>query len=100
MFFKLYPDYIASVISEIEHVNDCAVVCISDPDCKYIPAAFIVGDGTPHVQIREHILRCCAARMASQNIPKKLIFVDKLPVTPAGKVDYRALERMAADERQ
>lgn len=100
MFFKLYPDYITSVISEIEHVNDCAVVCISDPDCKYIPAAFIVGDGTPHVQIREHILRCCAARMASHNIPKKLIFMDKLPVTPAGKVDYRALERMAADERQ
>ena len=100
MFFKLYPDYITSVISEIEHVNDCAVVCISDPDCKYIPAAFIVGDGTPHVQIREHILRCCAVRMASHNIPKKLIFVDKLPVTPAGKVDYRALERMAADERQ
>lgn len=38
--------------------------------------------------------------MASHNIPKKLIFVDKLPVTPAGKVDYRALERMAADKRQ
>lgn len=38
--------------------------------------------------------------MASHNIPKKLIFVDKLPVTHTGKVDYRALERMAADERQ
>lgn len=97
MFFKLYPDYIASVISEAEHVKDCAVVCISDPDYKYIPVAFVVGDRTPHEQLGAQIRSHCAAHMASHNIPKKLIFLDKLPVTPAGKTDFRALERRAAE---
>ena len=98
MFFKLYPDYIENVISGEEHVKACAVACISDPDYKYIPVAFVVGDGTPHAQLRDGILRRCADQMSSHNSPKKLIFVDKLPVTPAGKTDYRALERMAAED--
>ena len=39
-----------------------------------------------------------AEKIPTFAMPKKYVFCDALPLTPVGKVDFRALERMAAEE--
>lgn len=37
----------------------------------------------------------CKGSLAERALPDKIIFVDELPLTFLGKVDYRALEKEA-----
>lgn len=38
--------------------------------------------------------------LPTHEIPQDIIFLDSMPTTPSGKVDYRTLERMAAGESE
>ena len=94
----MFPDYVAGLISEVPIVKDCSVVCIDDPEYKSIAVAFVVlkdeiDDKTAKNLILEHIEDV----LPIYSIPKKICFIDVIPLTPIGKVDYRALEKVAED---
>lgn len=63
------------------------------------PVAFVVLRGSLDNQqiVRSVLLETCAEELAECAIPAEISFVGQLPLTAAGKVDYRALERMALD---
>ncbi len=42
--------------------------------------------------VRNHILAYCNDNLPDYQVPEIIEFVDELPRTPRGKVDYRALE--------
>jgi len=40
----------------------------------------------------------CAETLSTHKIPRRFIFIDRLPVDARGKIDRRALQRLAADQ--
>ena len=94
--FKIFPDYVGSVIDEVDSVYESAVVCIEDPDYRYIAIAFAVlkPDAT-EAETRERITEHMAEKLPAHCIPKALFFRDSLPLTGIGKVDFNLLEEEA-----
>ena len=45
-----------------------------------------------NVLLAEAILAYCRERLAKYKVPKRVVFVDALPLTGAGKVDKRTLQ--------
>ena len=96
--FKIFPDYIASVVSEIGSVKDCAVVCIEDSNYKSIAIAYVIlKDHADEMSVRAEIISHMKDCLPKHSVPKKICFVDTFPLTPIGKVDYRALEKEAEE---
>lgn len=77
----------------------CAVVGRTVGESEAEPATFVVLRGSLDNQqiVRSVLLETCAEELAECAIPAEISFVGQLPLTAAGKVDYRALERMALD---
>jgi acyl-CoA synthetase (AMP-forming)/AMP-acid ligase II len=44
------------------------------------------------------IRRFCSARLASYKIPRRIIFLDQLPITARGKVDRAALDALVRNQ--
>lgn len=95
---KIYPIDIETKILEHSAVNSCTVVGTKDP--KHIqgdiPVAFIVLKGKrTDVGAQEQIKAFCEHNIIDYAVPQKFYFVDALPLTRNGKVDFCALEKVA-----
>ena len=55
-----------------------------------VSACLVAGKGLT----REAVLAACRARLASYKIPRRIEFVDAIPLTSRGKTDRQALERL------
>ncbi len=96
--FKIYPEAVEKVIAQHSAVNMCAVVGSLVPDLGIMPVAFVVmnqGVIDPKDSIADEIMDLCKEDLAERAVPDKIVFVDELPLTSLGKVDYRALEKEA-----
>ena len=94
---KIYPEIIEAVVSGSDGIKECAVIGRRIGDNEAEPVAFAVAETktVSEERIAEKILLNCKHVLAPHIVPTEIIFIDFLPVTPAGKVDYRALEEMA-----
>lgn len=99
---KVYPSQIEEVISSDPAVKDCAVVGVPNEERGFLPVAFIKlkGKCQRDETVSENIYRICRENLKANSQPHELFFVEEFPHTRAGKVDYRALERMAAEGKQ
>lgn len=92
--YKVYPTHMEKIIDSVSGVNECAVV--SKPDSEHLktPVAFVVSnnENTEYKQIQNEIFSLCEKELPQYAQPSKIMFVDELPLTPIGKVDYRKLE--------
>lgn len=92
--YKVFPNMIEKVLEENENVlQSCVVGAYSDAD--QVLRAFIAVSKENLVQTAEieQVLRQhCKEKLPSYARPKFYEFKEKLPLTPAGKVDYRTLE--------
>lgn len=96
---NVWPSQIENVITKHTDVSDCAVVGLPNPENKNgkIPTAFIVvKDGIDtNEQLIENIDQFCKQRLPERDVAMAYRFIEKLPLTLVGKVDYRALEKKA-----
>ena len=62
----------------------------------YLPAVFIVPneENINNDEIEEKIKNACKQRLPEYSLPKEYYFIDSLPLTPIGKVDYLKLENL------
>ena len=95
--FKIFPSMIENVISKHPAVSGCSVVGCADKDHVQgrLPLAYIVlkGDcGKKKKQIVRELRGMCADELPEYVLPVGYKFIDKLPLTPVGKVDYLTLE--------
>lgn len=94
--FKLFPDYVAKVIEELPNIKQCVIVCIDDPDYKSIPIAFaVMKDYGNREIVKAAIVAHVSEVLPVYCVPKRIIFLDEIPMTPIGKIDYRVLEEAA-----
>lgn len=62
-----------------------------------MPIAYVVpAPSADRSSIEEQLGRLCEKELHGNAVPYAYHFLDKLQTTPAGKVDYRTLEQMAA----
>lgn len=96
--YRVYPMAIERVIDTHPAVRQCAVVGKPDGDRGFLVIAYIVlNDGTP-ASVQPQLEALCQKELPAPSQPYAYRFVEKLPVTGAGKVDFRALEQAEAKQ--
>ena len=98
--FKVFPSQIENVLSKSNSVNACCVVGVSDHKHSQgqLPIAFVVrNDGVNDEQVKMELFEMCKKELPEYAQPIDFVFVDALPLTPIGKIDYRALEKQAEE---
>ncbi|MBE6752085.1 MAG: acyl--CoA ligase [Ruminococcaceae bacterium] len=95
---KIFPMLVEGALKKSQYVSECSVVGRKRKNSDYYEAvAFIVknSDTTDTNVILEDISKQCDENVPTYMIPAEYCFVDELPHTPVGKVDFRALEKEA-----
>ena len=87
--FNVSPNEIEDTISNMEGVVQVGVVGIPDEKMGEAPAAFIVRADDSVTE--EMVIEACRAGLTNYKIPKRVQFVDEVPVTLSGKVLRRHL---------
>lgn len=96
--FKVFPNLVEGVILTVDGVKNCSVVGMK-PNKELtgqVPVAYIVADNSIG-NILEIVDTKCKESLAPHCVPVRYNIINSLPLTPAGKVDYRALEKMAEE---
>lgn len=96
---NVWPSQIEAVIAQHPGVDQCAVVGLPVPGVLNgkTPTAFIVvKPGTEKTrQLLNDIEAFSKEHMPERDTASVFRFIDNIPMTPVGKVDYRALEETA-----
>lgn len=90
--YKIPPAKVESVISEHEQVVDVCVVCASDGNNKVLKAFVVKKDGADGEALISELRASCEKQLPDNMRPYFYEFCTEFPRTPAGKIDYRALE--------
>ena len=93
---KVFPINLEGLINALEGVRNCSVVGVNDMDHSQgqYPLAiveFAEGMVNTDAECRE-IFKLCDENVEERGKPVAVIAVDKIPLTPFGKNDYRTLE--------
>lgn len=103
--FKVFPPAIEQVIESHHAVKACCVVGVQDPDHAHgkLPAAYVtlkrnITESTQ--KILEELQTLCEKSLAEYAKPVRFEYVSEFPLTPIGKVDFRALEELAKEKQR
>lgn len=93
---KMYPDRIEKVVSTHPAVDICCAVGMPDLIRNLIPKVYVVvKDGIKDTDtLTEEIITICRETLPDYMVPEHIEYLDSLPRTDRGKIDYRALENM------
>ncbi|MBP3855113.1 MAG: acyl--CoA ligase [Ruminiclostridium sp.] len=96
---RVYPMRIEEELSKSKYVERCAVVGKKDDIVAYRSIAFIIlKDKSANTEtVKSSLEKLSRDNLPESHIPDKYIFVDEFPLTRAGKVDYRTLEKIAEE---
>lgn len=94
---KVFSLFVEKVIMQHPNVRSCVVVPIDDPVEHQVPVAFILPrqNIVPDEIMLNEIMAFCKVKLDRYHCPKKYYWLDEIPLTRVGKVDYRALEKEA-----
>ena len=100
--YKLFPQRIEELIQSHNNVENCGVIIIEDDKRINISVAFVT---TKDKTIERKKLCTDLFRITRQELPEHeqpvdIIVIDKMPLTPSGKIDYRTLESMVERNRK
>lgn len=97
--YRIYPMAIEETICCCPGVAHCGVVGLPDKEKGYLPVAFVVPEDrdTDQGALRREILALARRELNGVSQPQAIHFLDSLPTTRAGKVDFAALEKLAQE---
>lgn len=89
---KVHPAEVERVLRTMNGVDDVCVIAAPDPRRgQQILACIISRQLSSALEVRQF----CAARLAPHKVPRAIIFLPSLPVTPRGKIDRAQLLTLA-----
>ena len=91
---NIYPGDIEKVLLECNGVSDAAVIGTPSREFGEELAAFVVSASGV---TRDSLVAHCKAKLAPYKVPRRVLFIDKLPRNSSGKIIKADLERIAAD---
>ena len=96
--FKIYPAHVEKLIMHNPAIKQCAVVGIKDDEELNIPVAnIVIKDEYKNLpNIEENLIIQLDAEIL-KTFPEYTVmagynFIDEMPLTPIGKIDYKTLE--------
>ncbi len=98
--FKVFPSQIEKTITKDKNVVSCCVVGVDDKDQSQgkLPVVYAVLVGNANKStVKAELRKLCESELPEYAQPVDFVFIDEMPLTPIGKVDYRALEKMAEE---
>ena len=100
--FKVFPTLIENVLLTHSSIDSCCVVGIADTEHSQgkLPIVYLVlkDDKKENGEvIKQQLMDLCKRELPEYAQPVGYIFHDSLPLTPIGKIDYRALEQEIAE---
>ena len=92
--FKVFAAEVEAVILKHSNIANCAVVAIPDDVKGYIEKAFVVlkDKSADADKVLAEVVKNCTDGLFDYEVPELFEFIDTMPLTGMGKVDYRALE--------
>ena len=94
---KIFPTFIENVLGKHPDVISCAVVGVRDRDHAQGQSSHAVVQlkqtGRPVVEVKQELYDLMDAEIESSVIPKTMEFLDEMPHTGMGKIDYLKLAR-------
>ena len=90
--FKVFPNEIEDVISQMMGVRECAVIGAPHRKLGEIVTAYIVKENQHLTEAQ--VIQHCKDLMTSYKRPRKIIFVHELPKSNVGKILRRELRKL------
>ena len=87
--YKVFPNEIEEVISQMPGVRECAVIGLSHRKLGEIVKAYIVKDNPELTEAQ--VIQYCKEQMTSYKRPRKIAFIDEMPKSNVGKILRRHL---------
>lgn len=78
-------------------IKAAAVVGLPDARLAEVPVAYVVADAAAKLT-EESVIAACRGKIASFKIPRRVVFVESLPMTASGKVQRYLLKERAQKE--
>lgn len=98
---KIFPMPVEDTLRKLDCVRECSVVGRKRKGSDYFEAvAFIVKEKGDDKEVCRAAAEQCAAYVPEYMVPAQYLFLNELPHTPIGKVDFRALEKLAQEAQE
>lgn len=98
---KIFPTPVEDALRKLDCIRECSVVGRKRKDSDFFEAvAFIVKEKGGDEEVRRVAAEQCAAHVPEYMVPAQYLFLDDLPHTPIGKVDFRILEKQAQEAQR
>jgi len=93
--FNVYPAQVEAVLRKHPAVLDACVIGVPDPQqVERVKACVVLRDrARAGPELAEAIIAHCREQLIKWSCPREVEFVDALPLTKVGKIDYRELVR-------
>ncbi|RPJ09175.1 MAG: amino acid adenylation domain-containing protein [Spirochaetaceae bacterium] len=95
--FRIELDDVAGALAELPEIEDAVVIVKEGPSGEKSLVAFVVPDSRHMDTSREQVLGRLKEKLPHYMIPKALVFIDRIPFTPNGKLDRTALLSIPAE---
>ncbi|MBV9281912.1 MAG: acyl-CoA synthetase [Chloroflexi bacterium] len=93
---KVFPEEVEEVLKQHPAVVDAVAVGL--PDERFGETICAVVEPEPGVEVEaDEVIEFVRSRLARYKAPRRVVTVDSIGRSPAGKVDYRALKALAAE---
>lgn len=91
--YNIFPNELENVIEGFEMVDRCCVLGVQNETATTRIKAFIIlkNGYSKSDETKTEILELCKKSIAKYALPKEIEFIDEMPKTKVGKVDYNAL---------
>lgn len=98
--YKLFPMAIEELFSNKDKVQLCGTIVVEDPERINVAVSFVTGKDSSYSkeQLIAELMECAREKLPEHSVPVKIVVLDEIPLTQSGKIDYKALEKMTADE--
>lgn len=100
---KISPFSIEQILSGCPVIARCMVTAIRDTDHSHGMCAkvlIVLREGADQKAARAEIDKYIHENLGQHMIPKEIVFVEKLPYTKMGKLDYFAASQMESSDKQ
>ena len=95
--FKVFPSLIEKTIDSNKYILSNCAVGVSDKTHSQgkLPVVFaVLNESVNPETVKVELFALCQKELPEYAQPIDFVFIDEMPLTPIGKVDYRSLEEM------